>query len=185
MQTELTRVAAFVARIDALLEAQTPEPALLRELRGAMAALVAHDDWLPEACAQPHPTYYRQYLLHRDPKARFSIVSFVWGPGQRTPIHDHTVWGVIGMLRGSERAQAYRRDNGRLVAHGDALVLQPGDVELVAPSIGDIHRVSNAYDDRVSISVHAYGADIGRVRRHVFDAESGAAQEFVSGYANA
>jgi len=50
---------------------------------------------------------------------------------------------------------------------------------------GDIHRVVNAYDDRVSISIHAYGANIGKVRRHVFDPQTGAAKEFVSGYSNA
>ena len=57
--------------------------------------------------------------------------------------------------------------------------------EVVSPAVGDIHRVANAFGDRVSISIHAYGANIGRVRRHVFDAQTGAAKEFVSGYANA
>ena len=57
--------------------------------------------------------------------------------------------------------------------------------EAVSPAIGDVHRVRNALADRVSISIHVYGADIGAVRRHVFDARSGAAKAFVSGYANA
>ena len=48
-----------------------------------------------------------------------------------------------------------------------------------------IHRVVNALDDRVSISIHAYGANIGKVRRHVFDPQTGSVKEFVSGYANA
>ncbi len=60
--------------------------------------------------------------------------------------------------------------------------LRPGDVEIVSPATGDIHRVSNAFDDRVSISIHAYGADIGTVRRHIFDPSTGASREFVSGY---
>ena len=46
-------------------------------------------------------------------------------------------------------------------------------------------HLTNAFDDRVSISIHAYGANIGKVRRHVFDLETGAVKEFVSGYANA
>ena len=64
----------------------------------AAAALIARDDWLPDAYAQPHPEKYRQYLLYGDPLDRFSLVSFVWGPGQRTPVHDHLMWGLIGML---------------------------------------------------------------------------------------
>ncbi|MFX7506820.1 cysteine dioxygenase, partial [Acinetobacter baumannii] len=90
-----------------------------------------------------------------------------WGPGQRTPIHDHTVWGLIGMLRGSEYAQPFEIDaDGTPQPQGEATRLEPGDVEAVSPTVGDIHRVHNAYDDRVSISIHVYGANIGAVRRH-------------------
>ena len=64
------------------------------------------------------------------------------------------------------------------------LILEPGVVEVVSPAVGDIHEVSNRYDDQVSISIHVYGADIGKVRRHVFDPQTGQAKEFVSGYAN-
>ncbi len=175
----------FVDAMNALLEKAADEPRVLAGCREAMRRLVARDDWLPEARAKPHPKYYQQYLLHRDPRERFSVVSFVWGPGQKTPVHDHTVWGVIGMLRGGEMCARYRSVSGRIIPAGDPVQLAPGDVDAVSPAIGDIHRVSNAYDDRVSISIHAYGADIGKVRRHVFDPATGAVKEFVSGYANA
>jgi predicted metal-dependent enzyme (double-stranded beta helix superfamily) len=56
-------------------------------------------------------------------------------------------------------------------------------VEAVSPANGDIHRVHNAYDDRVSISIHVYGANIGAVRRSVY-AEDGTRKPFISGYAN-
>jgi predicted metal-dependent enzyme (double-stranded beta helix superfamily) len=175
----------FVDELTQLVDSGLAEPELHERARAAMAKLVAEDDWLPEAMAQPHPQYYQQYLLYADPRDRFSVVSFVWGPGQKTPVHDHTVWGVIGMLRGAERCAAFRQEGGRIVPAGGELRLEPGQVEMVSPRIGDIHRVSNAYDDRVSISIHAYGANIGKVRRHVFDPQTGAAKEFISGYANA
>lgn len=53
-----------------------------------------------------------------------------------------------------------------------------------AERIGDIHRVRNAYDDRVSISIHLYGGNIGRIRRSVYSADTGQRKEFVSGYSN-
>lgn len=148
--------------------------------------LVAVDDWLPEACAQPHPQHYRQYLLHCDPLERFSLVSFVWGPGQSTPVHDHTVWGLIGMLRGAEVSQRYATGDevGPMRMLGESR-LEAGQVEAVSPTLGDIHRVANAFDDRVSLSIHVYGANIGAVQRHVFDPLTGRAKGFVSGYANA
>lgn len=182
---DTARLRRFVQQLAQLLEGRPPEPDVLALGGALLAELVAHDDWLPAAYAQPHPDYYQQYLLHADALGRFSVVSFVWGPGQATPIHDHTVWGLIGMLRGAEDAQGYAQDAaGRWQPTGDAVRLSPGQVEAVSPTIGDVHRVSNAYSDRTSISIHVYGANIGAVRRSVYR-EDGTRKPFVSGYSNA
>ena len=175
----------FVQAVTHLVAVQSDEASLLAAVRSHLATLVARDDWLPDDLAQPHPQFYRQYLLHCDPLERFSVVSFVWGPGQRTPIHDHQVWGLIGMLRGAETGQRYHRDaGGALRLDGPVARLEPGGIEMVSPATGDIHLVANAFDDRVSISIHVYGANIGAVARHVFDPVSGAARPFVSGYSS-
>jgi predicted metal-dependent enzyme (double-stranded beta helix superfamily) len=175
----------FVEGLSRLLAQAPDESTLLDAGAGLLAQLVARDDWLPDAFATPHPEHYQQFLLHCDPAQRFCVVSFVWGPGQVTPIHDHTVWGLIGMLRGAEHSQPYRLDAQSVpVMSGESVCLSPGDVEALSPRLGDIHRVSNAFADRVSVSIHVYGANIGTVRRSVFT-ESGERKSFVSGYANA
>lgn len=180
----LARLRGFVQDLAALLDRQPDEAQVLRQGGELLGRLVAHDDWLPDACAHPDPQRYQQYLLHADALERFSMVSFVWGPGQSTPIHDHTVWGLIGMLRGAEEAQAYARTaNGHWVPHGAAVTLKPGQVEAVSPRIGDVHRVSNALADRPSISIHVYGANIGAVKRNVY-LEDGTRKPFISGYSN-
>lgn len=174
----------FVGTIAALVEAAPREPELIEHGLAALRELVRDDDWLPDAYAAPSPERYRQYLLHADSRERFSVVSFVWGPGQQTPVHDHTVWGLIGVLRGAEYAQPYARDAaGALHAHGPEVRLERGEVEAVSPTLGDIHRVRNAYDDRVSVSIHVYGANIGAVRRSTY-ATDGAPKPFISGYSN-
>lgn len=165
--------------------AGSDEARILQEGGVLLASLVARDDWLPEACAQPHPEYYQQYLLYCAPDKRFSVASFVWGPGQKTPIHDHTVWGLIGMLRGSETEESFVLGKpGEPVRSTGVTRLDPGMIGKVSPTIGDIHRVANAYDDRVSISVHVYGGDIGQISRHVYDEATGQTKSFISGYAN-
>ncbi|RYY68095.1 MAG: cysteine dioxygenase [Comamonadaceae bacterium] len=179
----ITPLRDFVIAFGGLLDTHPDEPRLLAEGGALLRTLVARDDWLPEALAQPHPTYYQQYLLHVDSTERFSVVSFVWGPGQATPVHDHTVWGLIGMLRGAEESQPYVERDGRAVPQGAPLRLVPRDVEAVSPAVGDVHRVRNVYDDRVSISIHVYGANIGAVRRHTYPA-AGGRKPFVSGYSN-
>ncbi len=177
-------VARFVERVTQSLESSKAEEKFLPRIGEAMQALVSTDDWLPEDLARPHPQHYQQYLIYAAPDDRFSLVSFVWGPGQETPIHDHTVWGVIGVLRGAEISQRYEISvDGVPCATGDAVELAPGAVEFVSPRVGDVHKVRNPRS-APSISIHAYGANIGKVRRHVFPPEGGAPKLFVSGYTN-
>lgn len=184
MADGVERLRRFVGELTSLVDAAADEAAILARGGAALRELIAADDWLPADFAEPHPDQYRQYLLYCDPWERFSVVSFVWGPGQRTPIHDHTVWGLVGMLRGAELSRNYALDAAGALVPGESQRLDPGDVTAVSPRIGDIHTVENALADRPSISIHAYGANIGAVARHVFVAETGAAKPFVSGYAN-
>jgi 3-mercaptopropionate dioxygenase len=179
----LDRFRKFLRDLTQLADARAGEDQIRAQAGASLQALVSADDWLPPEFAAPDPAHYRQYLLYCDPLERFSVVSFVWGPGQRTPVHDHTVWGLIGMLRGVEISRNYTVEDGRLVGAGDVRIA-PGEVTAVSPSIGDVHQVENALVDRPSISIHAYGANIGAVARHVFVLESGEAKPFVSGYAN-
>ncbi|MDR0278070.1 MAG: cysteine dioxygenase [Paucimonas sp.] len=180
----LDRLRRFIGDLAELLDHEHDEAAILDRGQNLLQQLVAHDDWLPEELAQPDPTRYQQFLLHADSRQRFSVVSFVWGPGQQTPIHDHRVWGLIGMLRGAEYSQGFARtEGGALVPAGSPVRLEPGHVEAVSPRIGDVHQVSNAFDDRVSISIHVYGANIGAVQRAVFLAD-GTEKPFISGYSN-
>ena len=77
-------LADFVQRLEGIVaRGGGDEGAVLGEVKQAMQALVARDDWLPEPFTRPDPQYYRQYLLHADPDERFCVVSFVWGPGSR------------------------------------------------------------------------------------------------------
>lgn len=178
------RLRDFIGALSELLEREPDEATLLDQGQGLLRSLVSHDDWLPDALAQPDPARYQQYLLHCDSRQRFSVVSFVWGPGQQTPIHDHRVWGLIGMLRGAEYSQGFTRTaQGTLEPDGAPVRIDPGHVEAVSPRIGDIHQVSNAFTDRVSISIHVYGANIGAVSRAVYLAD-GSEKPFISGYSN-
>jgi predicted metal-dependent enzyme (double-stranded beta helix superfamily) len=177
------RFSRFIEAVNEVVSKESAEVAIIHGVKPALAELIAHDDWLADEYAVPQAHFYQQYLLHCDPAERFSVVSFVWGPGQKTPIHDHTVWGLIGMLRGAETGTRFTRaGEGSALVPGKQLRLEQGQIEVVSPSIGDVHRVANAFDDRTSISIHVYGANIGKVKRHIFDAETGWPKEFISGF---
>lgn len=179
------RLRAFIGALAELIDSNPREGDLLHRGGKLLGQLVSFDDWLPEEFAIADPTRYQQFLLHADSRQRFSVVSFVWGAGQSTPIHDHRVWGLIGMLRGAEYSQGFaRHENGRLEKEGPAIHLLPGQVEALSPRSNDVHQVSNAFDDQVSISIHVYGANIGAVRRAVYQPD-GSEKLFISGYSNA
>jgi predicted metal-dependent enzyme (double-stranded beta helix superfamily) len=185
--TNISRFREFVQNFTLLIDQfGNDEERVFREGKKLLTGLISHDDWLPEYFANSHPERYQQYLLYCDPMERFSIVSFVWGPGQRSPVHDHTVWGMIGVMRGAEQCEEFQLDtsSGKLIA-GKTHMLKLGEVDLVSPLIGDIHKVSNALNDRPSVSIHVYGANIGVVKRHIYEFNSEHKKMFNSGYSSA
>jgi len=179
------RFERFVRELTAVVSGLShDEPKLMDEAELLLRDLIQNDDWLPDSFAIPSKESYRQYLLYREPQNHFSVVSFVWQPGQRTPVHDHTVWGLVGVMRGEELCEEYQaRNAGAAVRKAGEHRLSAGKVDRVSPRIGDVHRVSNV-GQVTAVSIHVYGADIGTTERHVFDTDTGAVTAFVSGYSN-
>jgi predicted metal-dependent enzyme (double-stranded beta helix superfamily) len=176
----ISRLRGFVQDMTRLVERHgADEPAMLDAGEKLLKGLIAHDDWLPDEYALPSPESYRQYLLYCDPLERFSVASFVWMPGHRTPIHDHTVWGLVGVLRGQECCEEFDLSVRKTHTH----LSNVGEVDRVSPTVGDIHVVSNAGTE-TAVSIHVYGANIGAVRRHIYDPATGQPREFISGYHN-
>ncbi len=132
-------------------------------------------DFLTAEQLEPDQTKYRQHILHVESDGSFSIVALVWLPGQKTPIHDHVSWCVVGVYRGEEHETVYEKAgsaNGgylRTVGHG----FNPrGSVVALLPP-GDIHHVANDGAE-LAVSLHIYGANIrmlGSSIRHRYDLE--------------
>jgi predicted metal-dependent enzyme (double-stranded beta helix superfamily) len=178
------KLLTFVKELALLLETKPSEELIFSKGKALLENLIAVDDWLPEEFCKVHPQYYQQHLLYADPLDRFSVVSFVWGPGQKTPLHNHTVWGMVGQLRGQERSADYHQQADGSYKADEFTLCKPGQVATVSPNTHDIHVVENALSDQTSISIHVYGGNIGRIERSVFDPTTGTEKLFISGYAN-
>ena len=63
-------------------------------------------------------------------------------------------------------------------------VLAPGDFYALIPPRDDVHRVRTTSKE-TSVSIHLLTNDTGCTWRHAYDAETGEAKPFRSGYANA
>ncbi len=131
-------------------------------IAGRLERLLAQDGWLAAQHQAPGADSYRQHLLYVSPCRGLSVVSLVWRPGQRTPIHDHVAWCIVGVYRGLEHETRYRlvEAGGEqcLVASG-AVEAHPGHVEALVPPVDNIHMVT-AGGEGLTISIHVYGADI-------------------------
>lgn len=155
----MTALDAFAADAQRLVD----DPhAIGMRLRG----LLAQDGWLAPEHRVADPRAYRQHLLHVSPDRRLSIVALVWLPGQRTPIHDHVSWCVVGVYEGRELETRYRAV-GRILEPVGTVEAGPGHVEVIVPSAADIHRVT-AIGAGPTISIHVYGADIERLGSSVY-----------------
>jgi len=184
--TNIRRLREFVIGMTHLAQRHgRDELALLRECGALLGQLIAFDDWLPDAFAAPHRAHHQEYLLHCDPLGRYAVVSFVLAPGQKTPVHDHTVWTLMGVLRGIEQIDEYRHEGaGAPMQKTGEHLCRPGDIELASPAVGDIHVITNPRSDQSAVSIHVFGANIGGLMRRTFSLATGEPRALVSGYAN-
>jgi predicted metal-dependent enzyme (double-stranded beta helix superfamily) len=129
------------------------------------------------------------YLLYRNGAGTLSISSLVVPAGAMTPIHDHLGWGLVGLYRGEQHEEVFRRtDAGESEDRADLDLidrrhLRRGDFYALIPPDGDIHRVVAA-SAQPSVSIHLLRNDVGCIHRHSFDLEAHAVRPFRSGYVN-
>ncbi len=183
---DITPLRVFVQGLTALADANPVS--LATDAATLMRALVAHDHWLPDGFDQTEPDPgYGQRLLHCDPLQRFSVVCFASRGGCRTPVHDHRVWGLVGVLRGAEiSTEMLAGPLGTPMHQGRVERFAAGEVCTLGPEAPyDIHWVRNALADATSVSIHLYGSNIGAVPRGVYDPDTSRVTEFISGYDNA
>jgi predicted metal-dependent enzyme (double-stranded beta helix superfamily) len=105
----------------------------------------------------------------------YSLQVFVWPPGTRTKIHDHTCWGAYCCAIGSVLEERYERlddglrpDHARLKKVWQLSWSKEDGASTVLPHEGGIHRVGNP-GEKVSISVHLYGPRLGRLDGRDYD----------------
>jgi predicted metal-dependent enzyme (double-stranded beta helix superfamily) len=181
-------VRSFVERVRATVATEDDARSACEALRTSFSELLARRDWLPEAYQHDVPQSgmgggIGQWLLFRAADRSLSLFSLVVPPGQKTPIHDHLAWGLIGIYRGSQDEEIYRPGE-RTIELVRRRPLAPGDHYVLLPPLDDVHCVRTT-SDVTSVSIHLLANDTGCVNRHTYDEQTGEARPFRSGYANA
>lgn len=164
----------FVTDIEILRGIHTDVRALACAVAQRLTRVLVDPTCLCEAHRQPGADHYRQHVLYVAPDGGFSIVSLVWKPGQKTPIHDHVSWCVVGVYQGNERETRYRLyeyQHEQFLVEVACDVATSGQTVALVPPDEDIHQVA-CVGSGTAISIHVYGADISKLGtsiNHRFD----------------
>ncbi len=161
--------------------------AIVAEATPHFEELIADMDWLEDRFRRPEVNGIANYMLAKAPDDSWTVVSVVWYPGYSTPVHDHLVWGLIGVWGGEELERRFeRRDDGSRPNYADLYETgsghnQPGDVSILVPPDNDYHLICND-GDSPSYSIHVYGGSLDGTLRHQYNLETGEVTEFRSKY---
>ena len=151
----------LLAMIDAAVAGGDDERATVDALRnGLCRAIRDRSIQLPECCSERVDDHYARRELYRCEETGYSVVAMTWGPGQGTPIHDHSgVWCVEGIWEGQlEICQYELRERD-----GDRFRFEPVGTQLAgAGSAGSLippheyHTIRNPSATDIAVSLHIY-----------------------------
>ncbi len=114
-----------------------------------------------------------EVVLYRDPARLYSLRIYLFGPGEHTPIHDHSSWGISGPAFGELEVVRYRpaADAGGLLSLPPRR-LRPGQIESTPALEEGIHRTGSP-GPGTTLMVSVYGTPLRRLYLQFYDPEGG------------
>ncbi len=154
-------MAFFRDRLPALLQDQP----LWREIVGAIAREGSLGEGRGEA------VFENEVVLYRDPARIFSLRLYLFGPGEHTPVHDHSSWGVSGPACGELEWVGYRiASPPARLSSSPPRRLFPGEVATTLPLEAGIHRTGSPGPGS-TLMVSVYGTPLRRLYLNFYDPE--------------
>ncbi len=177
-------LAAFMRDLDVIVDEEKQNfRAIVNRGKPLLGRLLSDMKWLAPRYYEPRQGASVQYLLDKSSVGKFTITSVVFWQGYCTPVHNHDTWGLIGIWRGEEQEERFKRtDNGTRTGHVElrpagTMTNTPGSICHLIPPDEEIHRIRTVSPEP-SCSVHVYGGDIFGKTRQQYDLETGAIKEF-------
>ena len=130
---------------------------------------------------------YSSFLLYLHPDQSLCVVLDIFMPGQAAWIHNHLCWCIFVCLEGAEIESKYSvpvdLSSGPVLK--DTARCPEGRVRVAPADKNAFHQVECPSDiPDPAVSLHVYGADIGRLIRDTWDESEGNFRKFKSGYTN-
>ncbi len=156
----------LITRIDKAVSGECPHE-ITAALRETLVVCIGDDDIkLPDAVYQYIPDHYARRELYRSPDKGYSVIAMTWGPGQGTPIHDHSgMWCVEGVWAGCIEVVSYepiekKGDRYRFENVGSIVAGCGSAGSLIPPH--EFHTIRNIDPTDSAVSVHIYSGTMNR-----------------------
>jgi predicted metal-dependent enzyme (double-stranded beta helix superfamily) len=168
----------LITRIDEAVRMRDPDAITRRIKQELQDAIRSRAVELPERFHRVRADGYARRLLHRNDELGYTAVVMTWGPGQRTPLHDHAgIWCVEGVVEGRmDVTQFDLIEEQAGSAGGGYRFEEKGCVHAAVGSAGclippfEYHVLANALDEP-AITLHVYGGEMTTC--HVFEPAGG------------
>ncbi|MBC6459539.1 hypothetical protein [Actinomadura sp. HBU206391] len=175
----------FIDDVELVVGTTDDEYEITKRVAERLSALLASDYRLPPEVTRPSNEHHVNYPLYIAPDNSWSLASVVWNVGQRTPVHGHETWGVVGIYSGAEHELRYAKptaaESVRPLTPAGEHVWERGQVTVCCTTDDDVHTVA-AVGNVPTVGIHVYGANIGTIERRLYDPATGAVRRFVSGW---
>jgi predicted metal-dependent enzyme (double-stranded beta helix superfamily) len=174
-------IANFIHDVKQLLAANSTQEAPLERIAARMRELVTDASirsWQEEPignvhAGEPSPSIYQD-------ESGLTLMHARFGPEAMTPVHNHNSWAIVGVYRGRDLYQRWRRlDAGSGAGNAqveliEERVLDPGDVVIVPAPPQDIHA-QQGYAGEAAYELVLFGTNPAGKPRLYFDVQQGSA----------
>ncbi len=149
--------------IDAIDDAvcMADDAAVVQVLRNSLCKMMREASVeLPACVLEPVTDHYARRELYISPQHGYGVIAMTWGPGQGTPIHDHSgLWCVEGVWHGQLEITQYDLaerigDRFRFTEVGNLIAGTGSAGSLIPPH--EYHTIRNASDSDIAVSLHIY-----------------------------
>jgi 3-mercaptopropionate dioxygenase len=154
----------LIDELDGAIRGRSCE-ALTAELRKTLCRLIRDRRLdLPAEVFEPNPDHYARREIYRSPDLGYTVIAMTWGPGQGTPVHDHSgLWCVEGVVAGALEITQYELLER---AGEDFHFEERGTLDAGTGSAGSLippheyHAIRNPSEREVAVSLHVYGGEM-------------------------
>lgn len=157
----------FITECKAALSAPEPQLVVERLVRDAMTDV----DALREALGGGADAVFQPLFRSTE----LTVANMSTAPGSTSPIHNHCMWGVIGVYAGQEDNFLYRRGAAGL-EQVETKSLRTADVYVMPNDL--IHAINNPLNE-FNAALHVYGGDlVERPGRSIWNPESDVEEDY-------